>query len=246
MPSQGTNTTSPSNVAVIVETLMNVAGRWLSTPGTCQGSASCSRVQRNPPLRAPHLRRARRRSETSSAARPLRTQHFVLLEAEFEEILCPYWNLRADFVQQRDEGVRSYSLKHQRNTKHGGVKVKQHLTDFYLMGTVIYTLHSSKVRGFKWQKLKACSFLLLFLTYHIDAQPVFKVIKGFYQNIKQQEDALLLHCQHRCILLHPSLLLTATADDYKTATVYLHSKRTNSCPRHPALTTKPQVEIPRN
>lgn len=86
------------------------------------------------------------------------------------------------------------------------------------MGTVIYTLHSSKVRGFKWQKLKACSFLLLFLTYHIDAQPVFKVIKGFYQNIKQQEDALLLHCQHRCILLHPSLLLTATADDYKTAT----------------------------
>lgn len=99
MPSQGTNTTSPANEAVIVETLMNIAGCWLSTPGRCQGSASCSRVQWNPPLRAPHLRRARRRSETSSAARPLRTQHFVLLEAEFEEILCPYWNLRADFTQ---------------------------------------------------------------------------------------------------------------------------------------------------
>lgn len=63
MPSQGTNTTSPANEAVIVETLMNVAGCWLSTPGRCQGSASCSRVQWNPPLRAPHLRRARRRSE---------------------------------------------------------------------------------------------------------------------------------------------------------------------------------------
>lgn len=177
----------------------------------------------NAAVPAPHLRRANSSSETAQLYNLYKCSISAYLESESQEIQRCYGN----FTQQRDEGVRTYSLQQKRTTKHGRGKVKQHLTDFYLMGTVIYTLRSSKVRGFKWQKLKACSFLLLFLTYHIDTQPVFKATKGFYQNIKQQEDALLLHCQHGCILLHPSLLLATTVDDYKTATVCLHSERTN-------------------